>query len=162
HARGAHGVARRRSRRAAGGLPRAGAARDRPSRGLDQRRLPVRARRPVLLRRALRPFSVERSRARGGVAPWSRRRLLRAGAGQRAPPGGLSSFSTRPGGDPALMATARIEARRRLEPVVVPIVKSFADHSLLTYAAAIAFQGLIALVPITLLGLGLLGATGRK
>jgi membrane protein len=60
------------------------------------------------------------------------------------------------------MATARIEARRRLEPVVVPIVKSFAKHNLLTYAAAIAFQALIALVPMTLLGLGLLGATGHK
>src|SRR5205814_6480824 len=31
-----------------------------------------------------------------------------------------------------------------------------------TYAAAIAFQGLVALIPLTLLGLGLLGAAGRQ
>src|SRR4029079_13842520 len=54
----------------------------------------------------------------------------------------------------------------RLRPAVgrlaAPIAKSFAEHNLLTYAAAIAFQGLIALVPLTLLGLGLLGATGHE
>src|SRR6476659_9191244 len=54
----------------------------------------------------------------------------------------------------------------RLRPSVgrlaAPIAKSFAEHNLLTYAAAIAFQGLISLVPMTLLGLGLLGATGHK
>jgi membrane protein len=59
------------------------------------------------------------------------------------------------------MATARVAARRRLS-IVKPIVESFAEHNLLTYAAAIAFQGLIALVPLTLLGLGLLGATGHQ
>jgi membrane protein len=46
--------------------------------------------------------------------------------------------------------------------LVRPIAESFAKHNLLTYAAAIAFQGLISLVPMTLLGLGLLGATGHK
>jgi len=42
------------------------------------------------------------------------------------------------------------------------IADAFVEHNLLTYAAAIAFQGLIALVPLTLLALGFLGATGRK
>jgi membrane protein len=60
------------------------------------------------------------------------------------------------------MATARLGTRRRRHPIAAPIVESFAEHNLLTYAAAIAFQGLIALVPLTLLGLGLLGATGHK
>jgi membrane protein len=46
--------------------------------------------------------------------------------------------------------------------LVRPIAESFAKHNLLTYAAAIAFQGLVSLVPMTLLGLGLLGATGHK
>lgn len=59
------------------------------------------------------------------------------------------------------MATARVGARRG-RAIVAPIVQSFAEHNLLTYAAAIAFQGLIALVPLTLLGLGLLGATGHE
>ena len=39
---------------------------------------------------------------------------------------------------------------------------AFAEHNLLTYAAAIAFQALIAMVPLTLFALGLLGATGRR
>jgi membrane protein len=59
------------------------------------------------------------------------------------------------------MATLRMGSRRRLT-LVAPIAETFAEHNLLTYAAAIAFQGLIALVPLTLLGLGLLGATGHK
>ena len=46
--------------------------------------------------------------------------------------------------------------------MVVPIAEAFVEHNLLTYASAIAFQALIALVPLTLLGLGLLGATGHK
>jgi membrane protein len=41
------------------------------------------------------------------------------------------------------------------------IADAFAEHNLLTYAAAFAFQGLVALVPMTLLGLGMLGATGH-
>ena len=61
------------------------------------------------------------------------------------------------------MATAtRRRARTRGESVVEPIVALFAEHNLLTYAAAIAFQGLVALVPMTLLGLGILGATGHR
>src|SRR4051794_10953122 len=42
------------------------------------------------------------------------------------------------------------------------IADAFAEHNLLSYAAAIAFQSLIALVPLTMLALGLLGATGRR
>jgi uncharacterized BrkB/YihY/UPF0761 family membrane protein len=60
------------------------------------------------------------------------------------------------------MATARLGTRRRRHPIAAPIAETFAEHNLLTYGAAIAFQGLIALVPLTLLGLGLLGATGHK
>ncbi len=60
------------------------------------------------------------------------------------------------------MATARLGAKWRRHALVAPITESFAEHNLLTYAAAIAFQGLIALVPLTLLGLGLLGATGHE
>ena len=61
------------------------------------------------------------------------------------------------------MATAtRRRARTRGKSVVEPIVALFAEHNLLTYAAAIAFQGLVALVPMTLLGLGILGATGHR
>ena len=51
---------------------------------------------------------------------------------------------------------------RRRDGVVAQIWKAFVEHNLLTYAAAIAFQGLIALVPLTLLGLGLLGATDNR
>ena len=46
--------------------------------------------------------------------------------------------------------------------VVAQIASAFVDHHLLTYAAAIAFQALIAAVPLTLFALGLLGATGHR
>ena len=49
----------------------------------------------------------------------------------------------------------------RRDNVVSSIAGAFAEHNLLTYAAAIAFQGLISLVPMTLLGLGILGAAGQ-
>lgn len=42
------------------------------------------------------------------------------------------------------------------------VAGEFRDHDLLTYTSAIAFRGLIALVPLTLLGLGLLGALGAQ
>jgi membrane protein len=42
------------------------------------------------------------------------------------------------------------------------VARAFAEHNLLTYAAAIAFQALVALVPLTLLALGLLGAIGLE
>jgi membrane protein len=38
----------------------------------------------------------------------------------------------------------------------------FAEHELLTYASALAFQVLKSLIPLTLLGLALLGAVGRR
>ena len=69
------------------------------------------------------------------------RSLLRAGARVGAPSGRLIGH---------------------LRDLVAPIAKTFAEHNLLTYASAIAFQGLISLVPLTLLGLGILGATGHK
>ena len=51
---------------------------------------------------------------------------------------------------------------RRRNGVIGQIWGAFVEHNLLTYAAAIAFQGLIALVPLTLLSLGVLGATGNR
>jgi membrane protein len=50
----------------------------------------------------------------------------------------------------------------RRNDVVARIWAAFVEHNLLTYAAAIAFQGLIAFVPLTLLTLGVLGATGHR
>jgi membrane protein len=41
---------------------------------------------------------------------------------------------------------------------VKALVDSFAEHDLLTYASAIAFQAFFALIPLTLTALGLLGA----
>src|SRR3954464_9944335 len=38
----------------------------------------------------------------------------------------------------------------------------FAEHDLLTYATAIAFRLLIALVPLTILSLALLGSVGQE
>jgi membrane protein len=46
--------------------------------------------------------------------------------------------------------------------IVRPIADAFVRHNLLTYAAAIAFQGLVALVPLAMLALALLGAAGRE
>src|SRR3954469_1209019 len=40
------------------------------------------------------------------------------------------------------------------------LIRAFADNDLLTYASAISFRVLFAVVPLTLLGLGLLGAFG--
>jgi len=42
------------------------------------------------------------------------------------------------------------------------IAGSFREHGLFTYASAIAFRALVALVPLTLLGLALLGALGLR
>src|SRR5947209_11321745 len=50
---------------------------------------------------------------------------------------------------------------RRRRSVPREIADAFAEHNLLTYAAAIAFQSLVALIPLTLFGLAVLGATGR-
>ncbi|HET6656449.1 MAG TPA: YihY/virulence factor BrkB family protein [Gaiellaceae bacterium] len=45
---------------------------------------------------------------------------------------------------------------------VQDIAACFSEHSLLTYASAIAYRALIALVPLTLLGLALLGVFGLE
>jgi membrane protein len=42
------------------------------------------------------------------------------------------------------------------------VAGAFREHDLLTYSSAIAFRGLVALVPLTLLGLALLGALGLE
>ena len=42
------------------------------------------------------------------------------------------------------------------------VAEEFRKRDLLAYASAIAFRGLVALVPLTLLGLGLLGALGYQ
>jgi membrane protein len=61
------------------------------------------------------------------------------------------------------MATAvRTRTRRRRSGLVSGIAHAFVEHNLLTYAAAIAFQALLALIPLALLGLGLLGAFGME
>jgi membrane protein len=41
-------------------------------------------------------------------------------------------------------------------------VASFSSHKILTYASAIAFRALVALIPLTLLGFGLLGRFGLE
>ena len=57
------------------------------------------------------------------------------------------------------MAVAAEHRRTALE-VAHEIRDAFVRHKLLTYASAISFRALVALVPLTLLGLGLLGALG--
>jgi membrane protein len=42
------------------------------------------------------------------------------------------------------------------------VAECFAEHGLLTYASAMAFRALVALVPLTLLGLALLGVFGLE
>jgi YihY family inner membrane protein len=51
---------------------------------------------------------------------------------------------------------------RRLVPIAREIAAAFSKHGLLTYTSAIAFRALVSLVPLTLLGLGLLGAFGLQ
>jgi membrane protein len=55
-----------------------------------------------------------------------------------------------------------VSARRRLHPLVRVTIDAFQDLSLLTYASAIAFRALVALLPLTMLGLALLGALGLE
>jgi membrane protein len=52
--------------------------------------------------------------------------------------------------------------QRRLRETVQIWIDAFAEHDLLTYASAIAFQVLKSLIPLTLLGIALLGALGRQ
>jgi membrane protein len=59
-------------------------------------------------------------------------------------------------------AARRVPLRRRSRDAFDLWVQLFSDHDLLTAASAIGFRMLIALVPLTLLGLGLLGATGHE
>ena len=49
-----------------------------------------------------------------------------------------------------------------LRATVHDVAECFAEHGLLTYASAIAFRALVALVPLTLLGLALLGVFGLE
>jgi membrane protein len=56
------------------------------------------------------------------------------------------------------MPRARQRAKRGLRAFVDTWRESFAEHNLLTWASAIAFQVLVALVPLTLLLFGVLGA----
>jgi membrane protein len=51
---------------------------------------------------------------------------------------------------------------RRLRATVDLWVDCFSRHNLLTYASAIALRALVALIPLTLLGLAMLGAFGLK
>ena len=51
---------------------------------------------------------------------------------------------------------------RRLVEWARPITKSFAEHNLPTHTGAIAFRVLVSLVPLALLGLGMLGALGLE
>src|SRR5436309_14740076 len=55
-----------------------------------------------------------------------------------------------------------LHPRQQEHGILRPIADAFVEHNLLTYAAAIAFQGLVALIPLAMLGLGLLGAFGLE
>jgi membrane protein len=59
------------------------------------------------------------------------------------------------------MAT-RKELERRARTAVQVWLDAFAEHELLTYASALAFQVLKSLVPLSLLGIAVLGAIGRQ
>ena len=59
------------------------------------------------------------------------------------------------------MAT-RTTVVNRTRGAVELLRERFADHELLTYASALAFQVLKSLIPLSLLGLALLGAVGRR
>ncbi|HST26135.1 MAG TPA: YihY/virulence factor BrkB family protein [Gaiellaceae bacterium] len=67
------------------------------------------------------------------------------------------------------MAQAAVRRRGRsgsrrsgptLHDVAVDLRAAFVEHNLLTYAAAVAFQAILALIPLTMLFLALLGASG--
>ena len=59
------------------------------------------------------------------------------------------------------MARTRSRRRRRHE-LLSELARRFGEHQLTIYASAIAFRALISLIPLLLLGLGLLGALGLK
>ena len=56
----------------------------------------------------------------------------------------------------------RAQSRRPGRELVRDLQRRFADHELPIYASAIAFRGLISVVPLALLGLGLLSALGLR
>jgi membrane protein len=58
------------------------------------------------------------------------------------------------------MAVA-VAQRRQARRLASELKDSVARHSLLTFASAVSFRALVALVPLTLLGLGVLGALGQ-
>ncbi len=72
-------------------------------------------------------------------------------AARASPPDG----EARP--QPVQEASSQTEAR-----LSAPVAHAFDEHNLLTYAAAISFQGLVALIPLSLFGLALLGETGNQ
>ena len=62
------------------------------------------------------------------------------------------------------MPSKRSAASRgaRLWDLARLVAGAFREHNLLTYASAISFRGLVALIPLALLGLALLGALGLE
>src|SRR5207244_651577 len=79
------------------------------------------------------------------------------------------SFQDGRDGDHSFVAQAayrrsgRGSARRRglgIGVVAGDMRDAFVEHNLLTYAAAVAFQMIVALLPLAVLGLALLGAFG--
>jgi uncharacterized BrkB/YihY/UPF0761 family membrane protein len=52
--------------------------------------------------------------------------------------------------------------RTRVRKVVELWIELFDEHELLTHASAIAFQVLKSLIPLSLLGIALLGEVGRR
>jgi membrane protein len=57
---------------------------------------------------------------------------------------------------------ARKRSRRGRHELLAELARRLAEHRLTIYASAIAFRALISLIPLLLLGLGLLGALGLK
>src|SRR5690349_17162855 len=51
---------------------------------------------------------------------------------------------------------------RRRASLIAELRRRFSEHELPIYASAIAFRALISVIPLTLLGLGLLGALGLE
>ena len=58
------------------------------------------------------------------------------------------------------MAVA-VAQRRQARRLASELKDAVARHRLLTFASAVSFRALVALVPLTLLGLGVLGALGQ-
>jgi membrane protein len=56
----------------------------------------------------------------------------------------------------------RAKSRRPRRELVHDLQRRFSEHELPIYASAIAFRGLIAVIPLALLGLGLLSALGLE